>query len=506
MKEHISRLLMCRKEQDKTAIVQGMQQLSYREWHQQAEDMAVNLAQYLFPNSSNAALFLPNGIAYAVAYFGILYCGRTVVPIGTQSKGPEIRSTLENCEIDIVVTNTALLQGVIRTLESYPFSVYVLNADDLTVITLLKAAGWIAKTGGTADEAVSKEGDATAVMLHTSGTLSHPKRVMLTHHNLLSNIRSNIASLALTADDVVLIAMPMNFGYCNTAQFLTHVYLGATIVILEGMFLAKKLISAVQDQHVTNFTGVPTMLLSLLDYRRRDEYDIRSLRYICFGGGKMPVDKLRALIDAFPTVGFVQTYGQTEASPRVTALLPKDSIRKIGSVGRAIPGVTVAVLDERGHPVEQGDIGEVVVRGDNVMKGYYKNESATAAVLHDGWLFTGDLGRFDEEGYLYLTGRKKNMIISGGINIYPEEVEEVLLGHPSVADAMVYGVPDEYMGELPAAKIVVKEGEEISEGVLINHCLDRLSNYKAPCRIEFVKELAKTYNGKTKRNEEQCNV
>lgn len=503
MIDHLSNLLSRWKYHDKTAIMQGEQRLSYREWHAKATNIASALSRCLSPSSCHVALFLPNSIAYAVSYFGILYANRTIIPIGPQSKGPEIRSTLENCEIDLIITNSALQPGLTQMLETYPYSIYLLNTDTLHVTKLAGEKGWIIKTAGTADN----EGEAaTAVMLHTSGTLSHPKRVMLTHQNLLCNIRSNIASLSLNADDVVLIALPMYFGYCNTAQFLTHVYLGASMVILEGMFLAKKFFSAVETCRVTNFTGVPTMLLSLLDYRRREEYDIHSLRYICFGGGKMPVDKLRQLISTFPTVGFVQTYGQTEASPRVTALLPEDSVRKLGSVGRPIPGVTVAVVDEQGQVLDHGKIGEIVVRGENVMKGYYKNDSATTAVLRNGWLYTGDLGRLDEDGYLYLTGRRKNMIISGGINIYPEEVEEVLFSHPCVADVMVYGVPDEYMGELPCAKIVIKEGEEVSEGALINYCLDRLSSYKAPRRIEFVKALAKTYNGKTKRNEEVHNV
>lgn len=506
MTDHLSQLLLQWKEYDKTAIIQGEQRLSYREWHIKATNIGASLSRCLSPSSCHVALFLPNSIAYAVSYFGIVYANRTIIPIGPQSKGPEICSTLENCEVDVIITNTILQPKLIQILADYPYSVYLLNADNLDMMKLDKANGWINKTS-ISQETIAKDGrDATAVMLHTSGTLSHPKRVMLTHQNLLCNIRSNIVSLSLTGDDVVLIALPMYFGYCNTAQFLTHVFLGATMVILEGMFIAKKFFSAVEAYRVTNFTGVPTMLLSLMDYRHREKYDIHSLRYICFGGGKMPVDKLQLLINSFPTVGFVQTYGQTEASPRVTALLPEDSVRKLGSVGRPIPGVTVAVVDEQGRVLDHGEIGEIVVRGENVMKGYYKNEAATSAVLRNGWLYTGDLGRLDEEGYLYLTGRRKNIIISGGVNIYPEEVEEVLLSHPCVADAIVYGVSDEYMGELPYAKVVVKEGKNVVEGVLINYCLDRLSSYKAPREIKFVKALAKTYNGKTKRNEEVHNV
>ena len=207
---------------------------------------------------------------------------------------------------------------------------------------------------------VGTEDDVT-IMLHTSGTTSDPKRVMLTHSNLINNVESNIQSLKLTVNDIVLISMPMYFGYCNTAQFLTHLYLGAIMVILDNMFLPKLFFQTVQNEKITNFTGVPSMLLMLSEYRYIDKYDISSLRYICFGGGKMPAEQLRRLIQDFKSVGFVQTYGQTECSPRVTALLPKDALRKVGSVGKPIPNVDVQIFDENDNFLSQRAIGEIAI-------------------------------------------------------------------------------------------------------------------------------------------------
>ena len=320
---------------------------------------------------------------------------------------------------------------------------------------------------------------------------------MLTHRNLISNIESNIQSLKLTEEDKCLIAMPMYFGYCNTAQFLTHLYLGASIVILDGMFFPKTFFFTVQNEQITNFTGVPSMLLTLLKYRYTSKYDISSLRYICFGGGKMPEEQLKKLIQLFSSVGFVQTYGQTEASPRITALLPKDALRKIGSVGTPIPNVRVKVVDEMGNCLPANTIGEVVVQGKNVMKGYFKQEKITKDTIVDGWLHTGDLGYLDKEGYLYLTGRKKNIIISGGINIYPEEIEEVLMRHPNVCDVCVFAEKHSMLGEVPVAQIVLYDNNADLD--LRTFCIKRLAMYKVPVKFELVENLEKTYNGKIKR-------
>ena len=334
-------------------------------------------------------------------------------------------------------------------------------------------------------------------MLHTSGTTSEPKRIMLTHKNLISNIESNIQSLKLNEDDKTLISMPMIFGYCNTAQFLTHVYLGASIVILNNMFFPKLFFQTVQDECITNFTGVPSMLLMLLEYRYTDKYDINSLKYICFCLGKMPVDKLEILIRKFSSIVFVQTYGQTEASPRITALMPEDSLRKIGSVGLPIPNVNLKIVNDKGESLPSGIIGEIIIHGDNIMKGYYKQDAITNDTIIDGWLYIGKLGYLDNEGYLYLTGRKRNIIISGGINIYPVEIEDVLIGLAYVSDVCVISKEHYFLGEIPIAKIVLKDNCIIDD--FRAYCAKKLSEYKIPKRFDFVTHLDKTYNGKIKR-------
>lgn len=293
----------------------------------------------------------------------------------------------------------------------------------------------------------------------------------------------------------------MYFGYCNTAQFLTQVYLGSSIYIYDGLFMPNVFFKIVQEEKITNFTAVPSILLMILNYRYHDKYDISSLKYIFFGGSSIPKQKLSLIMDKFSTIGFVQTYGQTEASPRITALLPCDAYRKLGSVGKPIKNVNVSIRDDAGNEVAQGQVGEVAVKGPNVMKGYYKREDITEQTIIDGWLYTGDLGFLDNEGYLYLTGRKKNMIISGGINIYPEEIEEILLLHQNVLEVCVLSESHPLLGEVPIAKIVLRDKQYVPD--FKKYCEDKLAAYKIPTKFYFVDELEKTYNGKIKRRKDE---
>ncbi len=488
-------LLKRQRKNEKTAIKYGQNSVTYKDWYNCSSQLSDTLNMITTESSLNIGIFLPNSIDYAVAYFSILLSARIIIPIDIQLKELEIISTLKYCEIDVIITSLQYHDYLNNCLSAYKYKVLLLFIEDQSIEIINDKVEFINKSDiiknvGTEDDVV--------LMLHTSGTTSNPKRVMLTHNNLINNVESNIQSLKLTACDKVLISMPMYFGYCNTAQFLTHLYLGASMVILDTLFLPKFFFKTVQNEKITNFTGVPSMLLMLLEYRYINEYDFSSLRYICFGGGRMPVEQLQKLIQVFKSVGFVQTYGQTEASPRTTALLPEDALRKIGSVGRPIPNVKVKIVDESGNNTRSGEIGEIIIQGKNIMKGYYKQEEITKRTIVNNWLHTNDLGYFDNEGYLYITGRRTNMIISGGINIYPEEIEEVLLNHPNIQEVCVLAEEHFLLGEVPIAKIVLKDST-IEDNYKV-FCADKLADYKIPVRFECVKQLNKTYNGKIKRS------
>lgn len=486
----IGELLERQAENSKVAIKCDGIEITYSEWYKKSMLIKKIICNQKDKVNQNIAIFLPNSIEYAITYFGILFAERTIIPIFVQAIGEEIKNTLEYCKVNFLFTFSKYRHLLIECLQRLSFDIYVFFVDTNELLSLKK---------GRKIENDNSNKDV-AIMLHTSGTTSNPKRVMLTHDNLLNNVVSNILSLKLQETDKGLIWIPMMFGYCNTALFLTHVYLGASLLIQEGTFTSKRFFEIVQNEKITNFTCVPSILLMILEYRYRERYDITSLRYICFGGGKMPEDKLSVLLQHYSEVGFVQTYGQTEASPRVTALLPEDAMRKLGSVGKAIPNVKVKVVDEFGKEVSKNQIGEIIVSGKNVMKGYYLHDEITQETIRNGWLYTGDLGYFDEEEYLYLVGRIKNIIISGGINIYPEEIEEILMENESVKEAYVFGVEDELLGEVVEAKVILNTQErKISERELKRFCMGRIARYKVPRKITIVEIIEKTYNGKIKR-------
>ena len=269
-------------------------------------------------------------------------------------------------------------------------------------------------------------------------------------------------------------------------------------MIYDGIFVPARFFHYIEKYGCTNTTCIPTMLY-LITKSKKSNYSLRSLRYLCFGGGTISLDVLKKVSNLLPDIGIVQTYGQTEASPRITCLLPQDSERKIGSVGRPIPGVCVKVVDEDGKELPANSRGEIVVKGDNVMKGYYKRPEETAKVIRNGWLYTGDIGRFDDEGYLYVVGRIKNVIITGGLNIYPEEIEEVLRSYSDVEEALVLPKSHEVLGEVPMAQVVVKKNSRVSVSELLDFCKKRLEIQKIPSEIIVVEKIEKTYNGKVRR-------
>lgn len=491
----IQDLLIRRKNSNKIVAVFGNQQITYKELYEKAFIISSMIKKIQSEYSKCIALFLPNSINYLISYFAILLADGVVAPIGTNTRQAEVVSMLEYCETEIILTDIENLGILKNMLSDTSANIKIICADDIKVTYLNKDSEVYFHNKKIAPDLA---GGDVALLLHTSGTLSSPKRVMLTHYNLIQNVESNIESLKLTEKDKVLISLPMHFGYCNTAQMLTHIYLGAMIVIMKSPFFAKDFYKTVQNYKITNYTAVPSLLKMILQYRYFDNYDVSSLRYICFGGGKINKETILNIIERFTEAGVIQTYGQTEASPRVTALLPEYSIKKCGSVGKGIKNVTVKIINENGTKCQPFDKGEICVKGPNVMKGYFKQPEITKKTVIDGWLHTGDIGYFDEEGFLYIIGRIKNMIITNGINIYPEMIEEVIALYPGIKEVKVLGRDDYMKGEVPIAHIVC-ENSTLDTVDLKAYCRSKLEEYKIPVEFIMTDELPKTYNGKIKR-------
>jgi long-chain acyl-CoA synthetase len=343
-------------------------------------------------------------------------------------------------------------------------------------------------------------------LYYTSGTTGRPKGVMLSQRNVMANAYHALITLRFTEADVWIHAAPM-FHLADAWACWTATWLGNRHVFLRE-FSPQGYLELVQRERVTVSLIVPTMINFIVNHPDVGAYDVRSLRLIAFGASPMPVDRLRA---AMQTLGcrFSQLYGMTETAPFATQLLPEEMVtegderlvRRLASCGREIPGVSVRVVREDDTDVAPGEVGEIVMRGPNVMLGYWRQPEATAEALRGGWMRSGDLATVDEEGYITIVDRKKDMIISGGENIYSTEVENALYRHPAVLEAAVIGVPDERWGERVHAVVVLKPGHRVEGTQLADFCRQFIAGYKIPRSVEFVDALPKTGSGKIQKAE-----
>ena len=337
----------------------------------------------------------------------------------------------------------------------------------------------------------------------TGGTTGRPKGAMRTHRHVVDNAITGVIELKVSYDERTLVSFPMYHISCED-NMGRHFFMPNTLYIRrEGQFDPKEVLEILSTERITMSQFVPTMIHALLQHQDIDRYDLSSLRLIVYAGAPMPVELLKRALQRF-RCGFAQFYGQTESGPIITILHPEDhalegserQLKKLASAGRPVVNYEVRIIDEHGREVPVGEVGEIIGRSEAMMKRYWRLPKESKEKLKDGWLHTGDLGRFDEEGYLYIVDRKNDMIISGGVNVYPREVEEVLYQHSSVLEASVIGVPDDYWGEAVKAILVLKKEAAASEEEIIKFCGEHLAGYKKPKSVEFWKELPKSPQGK----------
>ncbi len=352
------------------------------------------------------------------------------------------------------------------------------------------------------------DSDDVAWLFYTSGTTGRPKGAMLTHRNLMAMAQGYLLDINPAApDDVLLHAAPITHG---SGLCMFHYLARGAANAFPGTprFEPRKIFGAIERYRVTTLFLAPTMINILVASDHKEDFDLSSLHTVIYGGGPMYTEHL---VEAVRTFGpnFVQIFGQGEAPMAVTTLPIEEhriegdpvAVRRLASAGRAVTGVRVSVVDEQDYELPAGETGEIVVRGDLVMKGYWNNAEATAETLRNGWLHTGDLGNLDSDGYLYITDRKRDMIISGGANVYPREVEEVMATHPAVADVAVIGVPDEKWGETVKALVVLNENAEVTDRDLMDFCRINVASYKIPTSVDFLRALPKNAYGKILKRE-----
>ncbi|OLN23817.1 long-chain fatty acid--CoA ligase [Domibacillus antri] len=494
------------KSADKTAYTFMGQSVTYRELNESVNRFAAGIQSAGMKKGDHMALLLGNSPQFIISLYGAMRAGVTVIPINPIYTPDEIGYILRNGDVKAVVLLDILLPALETLNEHLPsIDQYVvcesgderaagLAPANSSIYTKMKTFSYLLANDGAFQEPAMDE-EETAVILYTSGTTGKPKGAMLTHKNVYSNARDIADYLDISEQDTVVTVLPMFHVFCLTVALNAPIVRGATMIILPR-FSPKEVFDAVNAQKATIFAGVPTMYNFLYQFEQGDPSDFSSIRLCISGGASMPVSLLEQFEKKF-NVQISEGYGLSEASP-VTCFNPLDRPRKAGSIGCSISNVENKVVNELGEEMERGQVGELIVRGPNVMKGYYKMPEETAVTIRDGWLYTGDLARQDEEGYFYIVDRKKDLIIVGGYNVYPREVEEVLYAHPAIIEAAVVGAPDPDYGEAVLA-FVVQKRDGLTAGAVIQYCKEHLAAYKIPRSVEFLQELPKNTTGKILR-------
>jgi len=490
-----------RKYPNKTAIICEENQRTYSELNERSNQLARALLGLGLVKGDRIGTLSFNSIELMEAYLAHLKIGGVTVPLSAWGTDKEIQHQADFTGCRFFVFHQDFLPRVERIRPSLP-QVQNWVCIGTTRPPFSKSYEDLLSPNSPEDLPIEVKEEDEAFIMFTGGTTGAPKGAVLTHKSLLWNIISvTTENQSPTPEDVIYYPMPL-FHTAALSRFLAYMYAGGTFIVTRE-FNAQKCLEIIEREGVTAMTGNPTIWGMLLREMEKKHYDTRSMRmYLSSQGFLHPRMQQAIETQLFPSAKTYVSYALTEASPGVTILKPGDRPQEAGSVGKPYMCTEVRIVDEEDRDLPVGEVGEIIIKGPTVMKEYYKNPEETAQTLRGGWLHTGDLGKYDADGFLYFVDRKKDMIKSGGLNIYSKEVEEVLARHPKIAEAVVIGVPDEKWGETVKAVVVVKEGETLSEGEVIDHCKQYLASYKKPTSVSFVDALPKSqFGGKVLKRE-----
>lgn len=493
-------LLDILKEKERTAaqrvaIVFRKRKLRYGQLYRQVCSCAAVFRRQLnLSQRDTIGILLKNCPEYIVSYFGALYAEAVVVPLNTFLTAEELTYIINDAKIKILVTSQEFLPTVqkIISFARQPFTVVLTDGRQEGMVS------WADVLDGASGESLaypSLTGTELAVILYTSGTTGYPKGAMLNHKNLLSNVLSCSKAVTIYERDRIILFLPLFHAFTFTVCALVPFYHGARIYMLESVRPFHRIIKSLVFGRITIFVSIPIVYKLLLKTRISSFlFWFLPLR-LCVSGGAPLEPEVQANFERKFKIPLLEGYGLSEAAPVVT-LNPETEVRRPGSVGIPLPDVEVKIVDEQAREVGVNEIGELIVRGPNVMLGYYNAPELTAETIRAGWLYTGDMARINQDGYIYIVDRKKDMIIVHGMNVYSREVEEVILSHPHITEAAVVGKKDERRGEIPVAFIVVKEKETVSAKEIMQYCRTHLASYKIPRQVRLVAALPKTGTGK----------
>jgi long-chain acyl-CoA synthetase len=475
---------------DRVAVRLGQSDMTYTALDEASGRVAGLLAARGLRPGDRVGVVLPNVPEFAVVYYGVLRAGGVVVPMNPLLKSREVAHYLRDSQANLIFVWHAMADEASRGAELEQAEAVLVDPDGFPEV--LASAPPV-------PDVVDRRDEDTAVILYTSGTTGHPKGAQLSHANLTRNTEIAVADLlSLSPDDVIFGGLPLFHSFGQTCTLNAAIATGACVSLLPRFDPTQALALLARDG-VTAFTGVPTMYGALLGHPDRAAYDLSALRVCISGGAAMPVEVMRGFERAFGCI-VLEGYGLSETSP-IASFNHPDKERKPGSIGTPVRGVEMRVEDDQGDELPQGEVGEIAIRGHNVMTGYWRRPEDTAKAIHDGWFRTGDLGMVDQDGYFFIVDRKKDLIIRGGYNVYPREIEEVLYEHPAVAEAAVIGVPHPDLGEEVAAAVTLKPGATITAEELRDQVKSQVAAYKYPRHVWFVDALPKGPTGKIVKRE-----
>ncbi len=472
-------------------------QFTYAEFDDAVDATARLLSSQGIIKGDVVSLLMPNCAEYIIAYFACWKLGALAGPVNSLLKEHETAFVMNNSEAKAILVNSEFRERIESIRHKLPRLKSVITFDDEAEAT----REFVGKQEGGRDvRAPSIEKDDDAIIIYTSGTTGKPKGCLLTHGNVIANARQISEWLSFTPRDRLLTIMPLFHMNAVSVTTMSALYAGGSTVI-SPRFSASKFWNIISDYEITSFGSVATMLSMLLNtYSSGVPEGLKTdqLRFAMCGSAPVPAEVMKKFEETF-NCPVVEGYGLSESTCRST-FNPPDERRRPGSCGLAI-GNEMKVFDESDDEVADGELGEIVLRGDNILKGYYKNPEATAEAFRNGWFHTGDIGYRDQDGFFYIVDRKSDMIIRGGENIYPREIDEILYQHPAVAAAATIGIPDPLYGEEVAAFVVLKDGLKVSEEELIGYCTIRLADYKCPKSVRIVRDIPKGPTGKLLKRE-----
>jgi long-chain acyl-CoA synthetase len=486
----------------KTAVVSETRSLTFQELNDRVNRLANSLQDSGLSKSDRIGVLVHNGHQFLELYFAAAKTGAVFCPYNNHLKQRELKDILDYSAPKYLFMDRDFVEPIsglapeLKSVEKY-ICLEKTPAPSVEDYETLMARG----SSGEPKTRVME--DDVLSIIFTGGTTGKPKGAMRTHRHLMSNAVAGVIELKVDYDERVLITFPMYHVACED-NIVRHSFMPNSLYIRrEGAFNPAQVLDYISRERITRCQFVPTMIHSLIQVPNMDQYDLSSLRLILYAASVMPVELLKKALAIF-SCGFAQMYGQTESGPVTTVLKPEDhvldgsemSLARLASCGKPAINYEIRVVDEEDQDVPVGEVGEIIGRSEAMMAGYWQMPEQTAKKLKNGWLHTGDLGRLDEDGYLYVVERKDDLIISGGVNVYPREIEEVLYRHPAVSEASVIGLPDEHWGEVVKAVIVPKQGVAVTEGEIVEFCGRNLAGFKKPKSVDFWTELPKSPQGK----------